>query len=398
MSAVAGETSAVRDTLERVRKRALLVGGILLATCVAAAFLTGMESVWRSYLLAVLFWTGIAIGALAILALQHVTGGGWGLAIRRLLEAASRTLPLLALLFLPLLLGLHAIYEWTHAEAVARDAILQAKAPYLNTPFFILRAALYFAIWMAAAFFLNKWSRQQDEGGRPGLTEKLQRLSSATLLLYVLTVTFMSVDWAMSIEPHWFSTMYGVLFIVKQALAAFALVVASAVLLSAHPPLSRVMTAGILHDLGKLLFAFLMVWAYVTFSQFLIVWSGNLPEEIPWYLKRLKGGWGAFAIALVLFQFALPFLFLLTRTIKRNPRTLSAVALLVVVMQFVDLSWIVLPAFSPETFRYHWTDLALPLGVGAIWLAFFAFQIGRRPLLPERDPHFAEAFGHDAHH
>jgi hypothetical protein len=208
----------------------------------------------------------------------------------------------------------------------------------------------------------------------------------------------MSVDWAMSIEPHWFSTMYGVLFIVKQALAAFALVVASAVLLSAHPPLSRVMTAGILHDLGKLLFAFLMVWAYVTFSQFLIVWSGNLPEEIPWYLTRLKGGWGAFAIALVLFQFALPFLFLLTRTIKRNPRTLSAVALLVVVMQFVDLSWIVLPAFSPETFRYHWTDLALPLGVGAIWLAFFAFQIGRRPLLPERDPHFAEAFGHDAHH
>jgi hypothetical protein len=389
--------AALRDALDRVRRRSLIVGVALLAVCLLAAFLWGADSAWRSYLLAVVFWTGVAIGALALLALQHVTGGAWGLAIRRLLEAATRTLPLLALLFVPIFFGMHSLYEWTHKDVVAKDAILTAKAPYLNVPFFIVRAAIYFAVWMALAYLLSKWSRQQDESGSAALTQKLQRLSSATLLIYVLTVTFMSVDWVMSIEPHWFSTMYGVLFVVRQALAAFALVIATGVLLAQRPPLSQVMTPGVLHDLGKLLFAFVMIWSYIAFSQFLIVWMGNLPEEIPWYLKRLQGGWGVLAMLLVLFQFALPFLLLLSRTIKRNPRVLAGVALLVVFMQFIDLSWLVLPAFSPSKFRLHLTDLAAPLGVGAIWLAFFAAQVSRRPLLPERDPHFAEAFGHEHH-
>jgi hypothetical protein len=393
----AAEEAAVRERLDRIRGRALIVGLALLATCVVAAVLGGKESVLRSYLLAVVFWTGVAIGALAVLALQHVTGGAWGLAIRRLLEAASRTVPLLALLFVPVLFSMHSLYEWTHADVVAKDPVLSQKAAYLNTPFFIVRAAIYFAIWTGTAFLLSKWSREQDASGDPALTLKLQRLSAATLLLYVLTVTFMSVDWVMSIEPHWFSTMYGVLFIVRQALAALALAIAIGVLLSDRPPLSRVLTPGVLHDLGKLLFAFVMVWSYVTFSQFLIVWMGNLPEEIPWYLKRLQGGWGVFAMALVLFQFGLPFMLLLSRSTKRNPRLLAGVALLVVLMQFIDLSWMLLPAYSPAKFRLHWSDLAAPLGVGLIWLAFFVTQISRRPLLPKQDPHLAEAFGHEHH-
>ena len=385
--------AALHAELDRVARPALLVGGVALGACVLGALL-GAEHFFRSYLLAVVFWTGLPLGGLAVLALQHVTGGGWGIVIRRPLESATRTLPLLALLFLPLFLGLHELYEWTHAEVVAKDPVLSHKSLYLNVPFQAARLALYFGVWIAVAHYLNKWSLEQDRTGDRRIARKLQMLSSGTLVLYALTVTFWSVDWVMSIEPHWFSTIYGVLFMTGQALAALAFAVAVLVLLARRPPLSEVIGPGHYHDLGKLLLAFVMFWAYVTFSQFLIVWSGNLPEEVPWYLARLRGGWGAVALGLVLLHFSLPFVLLLSRTVKRNPRTLAGVALIIVGMRFVDALWLILPAFSRGNFQLHWMDLAAPIGVGGLWIALFARQLKTRAILPFNDPRFAEAVEH----
>ncbi|HEY6147542.1 MAG TPA: hypothetical protein VIZ69_07575, partial [Thermoanaerobaculia bacterium] len=308
-------------------------------------------------------------------------------------------LPLAALFFLPLFLGLPRLYEWARPEDVAHDAVLRHKTPYLNVPFFAGRAVLCFAVWMAFAYFLNRWSREQDAGG-PGraITRRLQLLSSAGLVAYGLTITFFSIDWVMSLEPHWFSTMYGVIFIAGQALAGFSFVIALTVVLSRYRPLSEFIHREHFHDLGKLMLAFVMFWAYVSFSQYLIIWSGNLPEEIPWYLRRLNGGWGWIGIALVLFHFLLPFLLLLPASANRNARVLIGVAGLVLLMRVADLFWYVRPATSPvPRLSLHWMDLAAPIGVLGIWLFVFLGQLSRRPLLPVHDPEYQEALEHGAH-
>ena len=386
----------LRGAVNRARRRALLAGAAGLAACAAGYFLAP-TSFFPSYLFACMFCLGLALGCQAVLMLHHITGGAWGIPIRRPLEAATRTLPVIALLFLPLLLGLKTLYEWARPEEVAHDVILQHKAAYLNVPFFLLRAALCFAAWMAFAWFLNRWSREQDEAPRRGLTRRLQLLSSAGLVAYGLTITFFAIDWAMSLEPHWYSTMYGVLFLAGQSLSGFALIIAVTVLLARMPPLSAFVTPKHFHDLGKLMLAFVMFWAYVSFSQYLIIWSGNLPEEIPWYLRRLQGGWGWFGMALILLHFLLPFLLLLPASANRNPRTLAFVACLVVSMRFVDVFWLIRPASSPARFSLHWMDVAAPAGVLGVWFFSFFGQLLRRPLLPIHDPEFKEASEHGSH-
>ena len=376
--------------LERFQRPALLAGVAALVACAIGAFFAP-EQFFRSYLFAFLFWAGVALGCLAVSMLHHVTGGAWGVPIRRPLEAGTRTLPVVALLFLPVALGVGKIYEWAHPEAVARDPILLHKSAYLNVPFFLGRTVVYFAAWMALAYYLNRWSIEQDRTGDRAISRRLQLLSSAGIVAYGLTVTFASIDWAMSLEPHWFSTMYGVLFIAGQGLSAFAFIVVVLVLLSDRAPLADYVGPRHYHDLGKLMLAFVMFWAYVSFSQYLIIWSGNLPEEIPWYIKRLQGGWGWVGAALLLFHFALPFLLLLPRSANRNPRILGAVAGLVVLMRMLDVFWLTKPALSAPGFRIHWMDLAAPIGVGGLWLATFLWQLGRRPLLPVHDPDLAPA-------
>jgi hypothetical protein len=242
-----------------------------------------IEQLFRSYLIAYLFWFGIALGCLPLLMLHHLVGGAWGFVIRRILEAGTRTLPLMIVLFVPLLLGIHSLYEWSDPEIVARDQILQAKHAYLNVSFFIIRAVVYFAAWIIFAYFLNRWSAEQDATGNPILLRRFQLLSAPGIVVYTLGITFASIDWGMSLEPHWFSTIYGMLFIVGQTLAALAFVIPVAVLLSDSPPASGFMKADVFQDLGNLLLAFVMLWAYISFSQYLIIWAGNLPEEIPWY-------------------------------------------------------------------------------------------------------------------
>ena len=376
--------------VKQLRRHAALVGGIALLVCLIGGF-ADPERFFRSYLFAYVYWAGIAIGSLAIIMLHHLSGGGWGMMIRRLLEAATRTLPVVAVLFLPLMLGMKPLYEWARPEVVEADKILQLKAPYLNVPFFLLRTLFYFSCWIGLAHFLNRWSRQQDETGDPAFAGKMETMSAPGLVLFGATVTFASFDWVMSLEPHWFSTVFGLSFMVGQVLTAFPFAIALTAYLSNRKPISEAVTAGHFHDLGKLTLAFVMLWAYLSFSQFLIIWSGNLPEETPYYLKRLTGGWQYFQLALIVFHFVLPFFLLLSRSLKRSGAKLVKVAVLILVMRFVDLYMQIIPAGHDAELHFSWMDFAAPIGIGGLWLSAFLRQLESRPVLPVRDPHFAEA-------
>jgi hypothetical protein len=373
--------------LSRFERPALYTGIIAALLCGAGAFFAA-EQLFRSYLMAYLFWLALAVGCLPLLMLHHLVGGGWGFVIRRILEAGSRTIPLIALLFLPILLGAHHLYEWANAEAARADLILQAKASYLNLPFFTIRAIIYFATWMVFAYYLNRWSLEQDERANPLLVRRFQFLSAPGIVAYALTITFASVDWAMSLEPHWFSTIYGMLFMVGQTLATLAFVIPVVARLSETRPLSEVLDAKIFQDLGNLLLAFVMLWAYLSFSQYLIIWSGNLPEETPWYLRRGQAGWQWVAALLALFHFVIPFLLLLARGNKRKKHMISTIAMTVLVMRWVDLYWLIAPAFYPSL-TFHWLDAVAMIAVGGIWTWGFLAQLRRRSLLPLNDPTFA---------
>jgi hypothetical protein len=393
MSAIMGadrdKSGRSMPEFDAMQRRALIVGVVALVLA-ALGGLLNRAAFFQAYLLGYLFWAGIGVGCLGLLMLHHLVGGRWGFAIQRLLEAAVRTLPLMALLFLPILFGLQELYVWARPEVVAADALLQFKQRYLNGPAFFGRAAFFYLIWIGAGTILIMLSARQDQGIDTGrLTRRLQVLSGPGLVLYGFAVTFAAVDWVMSLEPHWYSTIYGVVFLVGQSLLALAFVTRVAICLADRPPIQNVLGAGQLHDLGNLLLAFVMLWAYVAFSQYLIIWSGNLPEENHWYLHRMAGGWGVLAAILIVFHFVVPFLLLLSRITKRRAKILGAVATGILVVRFVDLFWLIAPALHSEGFHVHWLDLVLPIGLGGLWLAAFVAGLKRRPLLAERDPRFA---------
>ncbi len=376
-----------------IARRAAIAG--ILGLAVSMPGLARPEAFFPAYLTAFVFWNGLAVGSLAVLMLQYLTGGAWGISIRRELEAAARTLPLNALFFVPILFGLHELYPWTRPDVVAHDELLQKKVLYLNVPFFLVRTVVAFAGWLLLAYFLNAWSRRQDEAADHGsIDRRLQRLSGGGLVFYALSVTWTSIDWVMSLDPHWYSTMFGVIFMVGQALGALALATLAVVRLSPLEPVKSFLAGRDRHDLGKMMFAFVMVWAYVSFSQYLIVWAGNLPEEIAWYLARFRGGWGVVAAAVLVLHFVLPFALLLSSRANRDPRWLSAAAILLVAVRFVDVDWQILPAFSKGAFRIHWLDLTLPIGLGGLWVAFYVRNLAARPLLPAHDPGLEEALAH----
>jgi len=384
--------------LHRVQQRSLIVGGVALVACVLGA-LSSPDQFFRSYLFSYLFYLGMTLGCMALVMLQYLTGGSWGIVIRRITESATRTIPLLAFLFLPILIGIPRLYSWSHEEIVKADPILQHKHIYLNVPFFIVRVLIYFVGWWVFAHFLNKWSHEQDSTGRDLRGRRLQLLSGPGIIFYALSITFASVDWVMSLDPHWFSTIFGLLFIVGQGLSALSLCIALLVILSNEGgPLEGVIGPSHLHDIGKLLLTFTMLWAYFAFSQFLIIWSGNLVNEIPWYLERLRSGWQWIGILLVVFHFAFPFALLLSRSLKRAGPRLIRIAALVIFMRFVDLFWVVAPDASKSAFRLHWMDLLAPVGIGGLWLGAYLFQLQKWPLLPVRDPHLEEAIAQGGAH
>lgn len=376
--------------LHRLRRVAITVAVVGALASALGAWQSPVQF-YRSYLVAYLFWLGLALGSLAILMINHITGGAWGAVIRRLLESAAQTMPLLALLFLPIALGVRELYEWARPEVVAHDPILQHKSLYLNVPFFLGRAVVYFVAWSAVAYFLARWSLVQDRArdDRPAIW--LEQLSRGGLLLLGLTATFASVDWMMSLEPHWFSTIYGFLFMGGCVLAALAFAISMASAIADRPPLSEVITPSTLHDLGKLLFAFVMLWAYFSLSQFLIIWAADLPEEIPWYLRRLSGGWRVLILAIIAVQFLLPFVLLLSRRVKRSATAMAVVASVVLLARFADLYWLVVPAFDATALRVHVLDVTTLAGVGGLWLAAFVRHLEGRPLLPLGDPSLPEA-------
>jgi hypothetical protein len=371
------------------QKRSLAVGLIAAVLSVGGA-LVFPPAFFRAYLSAIIFWLGIPVGCLALLMLHHLVGGRWGFVIQRVLEAAIQTLPLMALLFIPLFFGLADIYPWARAEVVAADPLLQQKAGYLNVPFFIARAVFYFAVWIVLGNLLVSWSQQQDERADEKMTLRLQRLSGPGIVLYGLTVSFATIDWVMSLEPKWYSTMFGMIFMVSFGLAALALAILITRFLATEQPLARVASPDRWHDLGNLLLALVMFWAYLNFSQFMLIWAENLAEEIPWYLHRIDGGWQWIAIALILFQFALPFVLLLSRNTKRKFHTLAAVAGAILFMHWLDMLWMVVPAFYPAQFHIHWLDIAAAVGIGGLWFAAFIAYLKKRSLVPLHDPRFVE--------
>lgn len=380
----------------RLPMQAAGAGAVLLVVCLAAGMANRTEF-FHSYLIAYLFWLGITLGSLAVLMMQHLTGGRWALVIRRILEAATRTLPLMAVAAIPLLIGMRSLYAW--ARPGQDDPLILSKHFYLNPQFFIIRMVIYFAIWFALTYFLNKWSREEDEG-EAGLQLwlKLEGLSGIGLVIYGLTVTFASVDWAMSLEPRWFSTIYGLIFMTAQALSALAMAVLMLIWLSERKPLAQIVRPSHFQDLGSFLLTFVMLWAYMEFSQLLIIWGGNLTEEIPWYIRRFEGVWGNVALLLAILGFFLPFFLLLFRNVKKKTRSIAIVAVLILLMRLVDMYWTILPAFGGAKIHLSWMDVALPLGMGGVWFAYFLRQLERMPILPAHDPRMEgaaeEAMGH----
>jgi hypothetical protein len=383
--------------IDRLQRTALIVGAVGVAASIAG-YLADPAQFSRSYLLAFVYWIAFPLGSLGLMMVHHLSGGGWGMPIRRIFEASSRTLPFMAILGLPILLGLHHIFEWTHLDVVAKDPILTAKQPYLNIPFFIGRYVLYFAVWTGLAYTLSGWSRAQDEHYTPGSERKFRMLSGPGILLYAVASTFAAVDWIMSLDPHWFSTIFGLLFLIQQALAAMSFVLLMLAMLSRSAPMASIIKPVNVHDCGKFLLAFTMIWAYFSFSQFLIIWSANLPEEIPWYVERMSHGWEWVSIGLLVGQFFVPFFFLLSRDLKRNAGRVALVAAFVLVMRYVDFFWNLGPAMHRESPMVHWMDLAALVAIGGVWIGLFAWQYRARPLLPVGDPYLREALAsHGAH-
>jgi hypothetical protein len=377
------QTSSVR--LDGMQRNALIGAIIGVLGCIAGAILEPGRF-FASYLFAYVFWTSISLGFLGITMLHHMTSGRWSFLIQRISEAGMRVLPLQALLFIPLLFGLHDLYPWV---ARAGEEAMAVRSSYLNVPFFIVRTVLYFVIWIGMAFLLNRWSRLQDVSADPRLTRSLRLLSAPGLLVYAITATFAAIDWTMSLQSEWFSTIYGMLAVTGQVLAALSVAAIVLRVLSTSGPLADVVAPRPLNDLGNMILAFVVLWTYMSFSQFLIIWAGNLPDEIPWYLRRLTMGWRTVGLLLIIFHFGVPFFLLLLRRNKRSLLALASIAAGILIMRVVDAYWIVMPGAVPAGATVNWTDLAAFLGVGGLWVAWYARQIKGAPLFPQHDPRFA---------
>jgi hypothetical protein len=395
------------EKLDRLQRLGLIVG-VAASVLFLFSFLQGAGSFFQSYLFGYLCWAAIAIGAIPLIMLQYLINGEWGATTMRFLEAATRTQPLVALLFIPVLLGLPHTHIWANNDALAQHPevahLVELKADlYLNTPFFLVRAIIYFAVWGLLAYFLNKWSRLLDETGNPRYGLSLWRLSGIGMILFGLMVTFAAFDWIMSLNPSWYSGIFGVIVGVGFAVEAWAFTVLMVRWLSPGVPMSRVVSRKIYADFGNLMLALVMIWTYVQLSQLIIIWSANLPEETTWYAWRVTGGWRAISWLLGLFHFFLPFLLLLNGEIRRSGKAMAAIAALLFAMRFLDTYFMVMPPFSffhtdaadwGRRIAVHWQDFVAPVAIGGFWLAYFAKQLKKLPLLPVGNPNLPEVQPH----
>ncbi len=371
----------------------LLIAGAAGAVLSVAGWFLNPAQFFQSYLTAYLLVLGATLGCLALGMVHQLSGGAWGVVTHSLIGAGARVLPVLTVLFLPVLAGMSHLYEWTHADIVNADPVLRGKAVYLNTPFFVARAALYFATWNLISYWLNRWSLEHGRTGDPRPARHMQALSGGGLVAYGLTVTFASFDWLMSLDPHWVSAIYGIMTIGGQGLTAIAVLIVSLRWLSRRPPLDTIVVPSHFHDLGNLLLAFVMLWAYFAFSQYLIIYSGNLPEEITWYTRRLQTSWHVVGQLLILVHFAVPFALLLSRPLKRHGRVLAAIASGIIVVRAIDLIWLVAPQFHQAQLSISWLDVVLPLTLAAIWTGCFLRELRGRAIVPVSEPLIGDAVG-----
>ena len=386
------------ESVGRLQQRALTVGAIALLVSILGA-VRSPELFYPAYLMSFLLILGLTLGSLGLVMLQHLTSGHWGIIIRRPLESAARTLPLLAAFFLPIaIVGMKYLYgAWLDPAKVKEQPLSDFQRGYLTHSGYLTRAVIYFAIWLALMAIFHSWSKQQDVNQSDrALRRRLKMLAGPGIILYVFVMSFAAIDWVMSLSPHWASTIYGFLLVAGQLISSMSLMIAVVVLLARTEPFANVLQKRHLHDLGKLLLAFVMLWAYFDFSQLLIIWSGNQPEEISFYRARLYGGWGVVAVIVLVFHFFVPFFLLLSQEVKRNANVLPRIALWLIFMRLVDLFCMTRPEFTSRALP-TWLDLVLPIALGGLWLGFFAFNLKQLPLLPLGDPKLEEAIEHHEH-
>ena len=392
--------------VKKIYQRSLIVGVVFAIASIILA-ITNPDQFYRGYLLGFLCWLGVSLGSMAIVMIRHLTGGGWGMVIRRILGAAMRTLPLLAILFIPIIIAVvqHRIYPWAMPTESVQDPYIREhlekhsfiKAAYLNQTGFIIRAIIYFAIWNVLSFLLSMWSRQTDRPGAPDNTQKFKAVAGPGLILYAFTISFAAIDWVMSLDPSWISTIFGLIILIGEVLSAMCFAVVVERILVNYKPMSEMLKPDFVHDHGKWMLTFIMMWAYFSFSQWLIIWAGNLPNEITFYTKRLSFGWGKVGLFLALFHFAVPFAILLSRPFKRNIRKLVWLAIWLMLMRWVDLFWIIEPNFM-KGLGITIADIVVPIAIGGFWLAYFFRNLGSLPLLPAYDPSAGEVLEIDPTH
>jgi len=385
--------------LDRLQQRGLIVG-VAGAVLGAIGVVLSPAQFLPSWLIGFTFCLGLTLGCLALLMMQHMTGGKWGLVTRRIFEAGSKLIPYCVVLFIPIAATLPKLYLWARPDAVAADAILQHKAIYLNVPFFLIRAVVYFLVWFLCARYLNLWSAAQDRGEvavTEADTRRFRVVSAPGLLLYVVLISLGAIDWLMSLDPHWYSTIFGFIIVAGQGISGFSVAIIVLALMTRGDRNATPAGTGQFHDLGNLMLAFVMLWAYFSFSQFLIIWAGNLPEEIPFFLARLRDGWQYVSVLLLVGQFAIPFCLLLSRDLKRRPESLARVCWWLLAMRLVDLIWIVAPNFPHGGFPITLANVGIPVALAGIWFYLFAGQLRRLPLVPVNDPYFKEMLANGQH-
>lgn len=377
--------SSVAPAESRWLLRAALLAGVGCGIALGIGAIFDPAQFFRAYLAAYLWCLNIALGSMVLVMIYYITGGAWGFIIRRMLEASVKTLPLLAIGFIPVALGAGSLYLWAQPDIVASNRLLQQQSIYMNWPFWCIRAAVYFTLWLTVAFFLCRWSRKQDASSKPGMFLWLNGLSGFGLLIYGITTHFASVDWIISLQPEYHSSICGPLLASQQLLSGFAAAVFALTLLCHRKPLADLVSTKTLTDLGSLLLAFVILWSYMWWFEFMLIWIANLPADVIWYVDRVRGGWLWVVIVLVVFGFTTPFLLLLQRVVKQRPAALGRIAMLVLLMQLMFTHWTILPAFRPANFGDWWMSLLTPPALGGIWLAMFLWQFRRAPLLAQND-------------
>lgn len=377
--------------VDRLRRFAL-VAGIVGLVGFAAAYVSHRDEAMRAWLVAFIAWTQVSLGCLALLMIHHMSRGAWGIVVRRVFEAGAKSIVVLAAAFIPIALSLPSLYSWARPEAV-NDAIIQHKAAWLNPEGFWIRAVCYFALWLFLAFRLARLSRLQDTTGDGSLFGRMQTTAGPGIVFLGITATFAAIDWMMSLDPHWFSSLYGAAFLSGMALSGISFSVVMVAWLARREPMIHVVHSGHLHDLGKLVFAFTAFWGYLTVSQLIIIWSANMPEEITFYLNRVHGPWKTISIVVVVAHFVLPFLFLLSRDIKRRAGLLIPIGMWMVVVRWIEVEWQISPMLShgdATHFPPLWMDALAFVGLGGIFLYVFFGMLKKAPVLAYRDPYLAE--------